>query len=125
MPALARTASKDAVNCPARSRTRNRKSAAITEVHQEVTDLLGGPRPVRVRGDPEDVHIAGTDLDHEQAVQALERHGAVHVEEVRDEHGRCLGAQELPPRGVTCAVFGAGDIFSALRTRRIVDALTR
>src|ERR1035438_6714844 len=28
MPALARTASNDAVNCPARSRTRNRKSAA-------------------------------------------------------------------------------------------------
>jgi hypothetical protein len=31
---------------------------AVTEVHQEVTDLLDGPRPVRVRGDPEDVHIA-------------------------------------------------------------------
>jgi hypothetical protein len=28
MPASARTASNDAVNCPARSRTRNRKSAA-------------------------------------------------------------------------------------------------
>jgi hypothetical protein len=43
---------------------------AIAEVHQEVTDLLGGPWPVRVCGDPEDVHVAGADLDHEEAVQA-------------------------------------------------------
>jgi hypothetical protein len=50
-----------------------------------------------------DVHIAGTDLDYEQAVQALERHGA----EVRGEHGRCL-AQELPPRGVTYSVRHLG-----------------
>jgi hypothetical protein len=40
------------------ARPRNRKSAAVTEAHQEVTDLLGGPRPVRVRGDPEDVNMA-------------------------------------------------------------------
>jgi hypothetical protein len=31
---------------------------AIVEVHQEVTDLLGGPWPVRVCGDSEDVHLA-------------------------------------------------------------------
>ena len=70
---------------------------AITEIHQEVADLLCGPRPVRVRGDPEDVHITGADLDHEQAVQALEGHRAVDVEEIGGEHRRCLGVQELPP----------------------------
>jgi hypothetical protein len=33
---------------------------AITQLHQQVADLLGGPRPVRVRGDPEDVHALRT-----------------------------------------------------------------
>src|SRR6266516_8134496 len=27
-------------------------AGAVTEVHQEVADLLGGPRPVRMGGDP-------------------------------------------------------------------------
>src|SRR5208283_4830554 len=36
---------------------------AITEIHHKVADLLRGPRPVWVRGDPKDVHIAGADLD--------------------------------------------------------------
>ena len=31
----------------------------ITEIHQEITDLLGGLRPVGVRGDPGNVHVAG------------------------------------------------------------------
>src|SRR6188472_1484951 len=31
---------------------------AITQVHQEVADLLCGPGPVRVGGDSEDVHVA-------------------------------------------------------------------
>ena len=75
-------------------------------------------------GDPEDVHVAGADLDDEQAVQALQRQRAVHVEEIGGEHGRGLGAQELPP-GRVGLPFGAGGIFSALRTRRIVEALTR
>ena len=30
---------------------------AVSQVHQQVADLLCGPRPVRVRGDPEDVHV--------------------------------------------------------------------
>src|SRR6266702_4295396 len=29
----------------------------VTEVHQEVPDLLRGPRPVRVGGHAEDVHV--------------------------------------------------------------------
>ena len=50
----------------------------LTQVQQEIADLLGGPRPVRVRGYPEDVHVAGADLGDEQAVQAPERYRAVH-----------------------------------------------
>jgi hypothetical protein len=30
----------------------------VTEVHRQVPDLLGSPRPVRVRGHSEDVHLA-------------------------------------------------------------------
>ena len=69
----------------------------VAEVHQEIADLLGGPRPIRVCGDPEDVHVAGAGLDHEQAVQALEGNCAVDVEEAGGGHGRSLGVQELPP----------------------------
>jgi hypothetical protein len=46
------------------------------------------------------VHETGTDFNHEQAVQALQGHRAVHVEEVGGEHRRCLDVQELPPGGV-------------------------
>jgi hypothetical protein len=38
---------------------------AITQVHQEVADLLCGPGPVRVGGDPGDVHVAAAYLDDE------------------------------------------------------------
>jgi len=57
------------VNCPARSRTRNRKVRGRDQprIYQEIADLLGGPRPVRVRGHAEDVHVAGADLDHEES----------------------------------------------------------
>jgi hypothetical protein len=48
----------------------------VTEVHQEIPDLLRGPRRVRVRGDPRDVYVAAAGLHHEQAVQALEGHCA-------------------------------------------------
>ena len=96
----------------------------IAEVHKEIADLLRGPRPVRVRGDPQDVDVAAAHLDHEQAVHAPERHGAVQVKEVRGEHCRGLRAQELPPSRVGVP-FRCRGIFSALRTRRIVDAPTR
>jgi 5,10-methylenetetrahydrofolate reductase len=83
MPAPARAAPNDSVNCPARSRTRNRKSGgAVAEIHQEVADLLHSPRPVRVGGHAEDVHVTGADFHHEEAIQALERHRAVNVEEI-------------------------------------------
>src|SRR3954471_5486964 len=63
MPASAKTASNEAVNCPARSRTRNRNRAPLfVEVHDEVAGLLGGPRPVGVRGHAQDVQVAVADL---------------------------------------------------------------
>jgi hypothetical protein len=71
----------------------------VAEVHQEIADLLGGPRPVWVRGDPEDMDVAAADLDDEEAVQAPEGH-AVHVEEVDGEHRGGLCVQELVPGGV-------------------------
>jgi hypothetical protein len=83
---------------------------AITQVHQEITDLLGGPQPVWVRGHAEDVHVAGADLDHEQAVQAPEGHRALNVEEVGREHRRRLRVQELPPRGVGVPLGRRGDL---------------
>jgi hypothetical protein len=43
------------------------------------------------------MHGPGADLDHEEAVQALEGHRAVHMEEVGREHRGCLRVQELPP----------------------------
>jgi hypothetical protein len=42
----------------------------------------------------------GADLHHEEAVQALESHCAVHMEEVGGKHGRGLDVQELSPRRV-------------------------
>jgi hypothetical protein len=69
----------------------------ITEVHQEIADLLRGPRPVRAGGDPQDMDIAAADLHNEEAVQALERHREVDVEEIDGKHRRGLRVQELPP----------------------------
>jgi hypothetical protein len=128
IPAAVRTVPEDAVNCPARPRTGNREPevcGAAAEADQEAADLLGSsPGSVRVGGDREDVPVTGASLDDEQAVQPPEGHCAVHVEEVGGEHGRGLRVQELPPVVAVCR-FGAGWIRSALRTRPIVDALTR
>ena len=83
---------------------------AITQIHQQVTGLLYGPGPVRVGGDPGDVHVAAADLHDEQAVQALEGHRAVDMEEVGGEHRRCLRLQELPPRGAGAPIRRRGDL---------------
>jgi hypothetical protein len=110
MPALTRTASNDAVNCPGPVAGQEPEACgAVAEIHQEIADLLGGPRPVRVRGDSGNVHVAGADLDDEQAIQAPERHGAVHVEEVHGKHRRGPRVQELPPSGVGAPLWSWGD----------------
>jgi hypothetical protein len=128
MPAPTRTASNDALNCPARSRIRNRAGGGFTEIHQEIADLLHSPRPVRVGGHAGDVDLAGADLHHEEAVQLLEGHRAVHMEE--DGRSRWRASWRLARAGTAatscrCARFGAGGIFRVLRTRRIADALIR
>jgi len=69
----------------------------VTEVPEQVADLLGGPRAVRVGGDPQDVPVTGADLHDEQAVPAPERYRAVHLDEVSGQHGRGWGVQELRP----------------------------
>ena len=115
----------DAVNCPARSRTRNRRPVgAITQILQQVADLLHGPRPIWVRGDPDNVHVTAACLHDEQAIPALQGHSAVDVEEVRGEHRRGLRVQELPPGRVGMPFRCRRDL-QGLGTRRMVDALTR
>jgi hypothetical protein len=84
--------------------------SAITQVHQQVADLLRGPRPFGIRGHAEDVHAAGAHLDHEEAVQALQGDRAVHVEEIGGEHRGCLSAQELPPRRVGVPLRRRGNL---------------
>jgi hypothetical protein len=76
------------------------EGGTLTEIHQQIADLLRSSPPVRGGGNAEDVHGPGADLHHEQAVQALESHRAVHVEEVGGEHRRGLGVQKLPARRV-------------------------
>jgi len=98
IPAVAGTASNASVNCPARSRTRKAGvCGAVPDVHEEVADLLGGPRAVRMGGDPEDANGAGAGFDDEQAVQALQRRRAAGREEIVGGQGRRLGVRELPP----------------------------
>ena len=90
---------------------------AITQIHQQIPCLLHGPGTVRVRGHAQDVDVPGADFDHEEDVDAAQRDRAVHVEEARGEHRRCLGVQELPPgrvggggfrRSCRCAVAVPG-----------------
>ena len=71
---------------------------AVTEIDQEMTDLPGGPRPVRVRGDPENVQVAAASFDDEQAVQAPEGDGAVHVEEAGRGRRRRVGRARIRAR---------------------------
>ncbi len=69
---------------------------AFAEFHEQVTGLLGGPRPGGVGRDAQDVHAAGLDLHHKQDVQAPEEHG-VNVQEIACQDPGCLGGQDLPP----------------------------
>jgi hypothetical protein len=57
-------------------------------------------------------------------VQAPERYRAVHVEEVRGQHGRGLGVHELPPGRIGTSLGSRRDS-QRLEDPGIVDALTR
>src|SRR2546430_10101051 len=103
MPALARAAPEDAGELPGPVADQEPEArGAVAEVHQDVADLLGGPRPVRMGGDPEDVDVAGADFDDEQAVQALERYRAVHGGNRRRPWPR-LGCAGTAARWCRCA----------------------
>jgi hypothetical protein len=53
----------------------------LTQIHEQVPGLLRGSLPYRMRGDAQDVHGPGLDLQHDQHVQALQQH-RVHVQEI-------------------------------------------
>jgi len=91
------TASKESVNCPARSRIRDLDAVgALAEVHEEVTRCLSCPRAVRVCGDAAQVSAAGAVLDDDQRVQAPQEHG-IHVHEAGGDDAASLGGEELLP----------------------------
>src|SRR5689334_17204660 len=100
MPALAKAASNEAMNWPARSRTRNRKSAARSPrstSRLRACWVVHGPSGwVLVPR----MDVAGGDLGHEEHIDPSESDRAVHGEEVARQHGGRLSAQELPPRRV-------------------------
>jgi hypothetical protein len=63
----------------------------------KLADLLGRPSAIGVRSHPQQVHRPGGHFQYEEHVDSLERDRAVHMEEIAGQHGRGLGAQELPP----------------------------
>jgi hypothetical protein len=73
---------------------------ALLQLYQQVPGLLGSPGAVRVRGDAEDMDVAGADADDEEHIEVAQGDCAVDMEEVTGEHGRGLRSQELPPGGV-------------------------
>jgi hypothetical protein len=99
-------------------------AGAVAQVHEQVANLLNGPRPVRVGGDAEDVYVAAADLHHEEHVQAREGERAVHVEEVTRQQGLRLCSEELAPGGVVTALWCRW-YAQPLRIRRIVEAPIR
>lgn len=70
------------------------------------------------------MQVAAAEFDDEQAVQASEGNDAVHVEGIGAEHGRGLRMQECRQVVSVCRP-SVGGFFCAVRTRRIVDTLTR
>jgi hypothetical protein len=75
----------------------------VAEVHEQVSGLLGGPGAVWVGGDAEDVRVPAADLENEEHVQALQREGAVDVEEVAGQYRGRLRGKEPAPGGVVAA----------------------
>jgi hypothetical protein len=102
MPVLLRAASKESVNCPARSDQELEVGGAVTEVPPEVADLLGSPQAVRVRGDSEDMHVATwynflNDHRNIRACPLYVRAPAMRNGDATDGHGQRPYAQpELP-----------------------------
>ena len=97
---------------------------AIVEVHQQVADLLGGPWPVRVRGDAGDVHVTGADLQTNRqysrwrvTAQSTWKKSVASIAAA----WVCRNLRHV----VSVCRSGAGGIFRVLRIRRMAEALTR
>jgi hypothetical protein len=125
MSALANSVSTDAVNCPARSRTKNRKSAVLSP--RSINRL----RICCVVHGPSGFAVTPRICTYREPISITKKqHRRCRVtaqstwKKVGRKLRRGLRTQEIPPRRVG-APLGAGGTFSALRTRRIVDALTR
>ena len=69
---------------------------AVAEVHEQVAGLLGDPGLGGVGGDPGEVHAATAVLDHDEDVEAAQKHG-VDVGEIDREDRAGLRGQELSP----------------------------
>jgi hypothetical protein len=64
----------------------------FAEIHDEVAGLLCRPGPVGIPGHAQNMQVAVADLEHEQHVEASQRHRAVDVEEIDREHAGGLRA---------------------------------
>jgi hypothetical protein len=97
---------------------------AITQIHQQVADLPDSPGPVRVGGDTKDVHVtASTSMTNRQYRRRRITAPSTWKKSVASiaDAWVCRNFRHV----VSERRSGAGGIFSALRTRRIVDAPTR
>jgi hypothetical protein len=124
MPASANTASNEAVNCPARSRTRNRNRAVRWP--RSMTRL----RTCCVVQGPSGCAVTPRRAGSDQRSRARTRRRAapasrvVDVKEVDGHHAGRLRAQELAPAGVGVPHWRRW-IRRRRRIRRIVEAPTR
>jgi hypothetical protein len=84
-------------------------------------DLLGGPPDVGVRGHAKQVHRPAGHLQNEEHVDSLERHRAVHVEEVAGSIVDAWARRNCR-QVVSVSRIGAGGIPHRCRMRRIVEA---
>lgn len=97
---------------------------AITEIHHQVADLLGGPSAIGVRRRAQQVHGPVSDLEDEET--------EIRWSLTAQSTGKKSHASIVEPwarrncrQVVSVSRTGAGGIRPHCRTRRIVDAPTR
>jgi hypothetical protein len=94
----------------------------LCQLQEQVPRLLRRPRAAGVRGHAQEMPRTGAYLDDEEHEPAAQRDGAIDMEEAAGEHGRGLGAQELPQ--AVRLRRGTGGIRGRLSIRRTVGAPT-
>jgi hypothetical protein len=96
----------------------------IIQIHQQIADRLHGPRTVRVRGDPRTcTKREPTSITNRQCRRCRVTAQSTWKKSVASmvDAWACRNFRQV----ASVCRSGAGGIFRALRTRRIVDALTR